>query len=115
LTPDGQFIYYAKRTALSSDIWRVPVQGGDETKITDGVYRYSFALAPTGLYYVSAPDPQNGSSIRLLEYASGKATDILALRQPAGLGLGISPDYQRLFFVQSDRQDSDIMLVENIR
>jgi Tol biopolymer transport system component len=81
MTPDGEFIYYAKRTALSSDIWRVPLRGGDETKITDGVYRYSFALFPEGLYYVSAPDAQNGSSIRLLEFATGKTTDVFALRQ----------------------------------
>jgi eukaryotic-like serine/threonine-protein kinase len=114
LTPDGDFIYYARRTALSSDIWRVPIQGGEETKIADGVYRYSFALVPDGLYYVSAPGFQNGSSIRFLEFASGKTTDVFALHEPAGLGLGVSPDYRSLFFARSDRQDSDIMLVENV-
>jgi hypothetical protein len=51
----------------------------------------------------------------LLEFASGKTTDILALPEPAALGLGVSPDYRSLFFAQADRQDSDIMLVEDVR
>jgi hypothetical protein len=51
----------------------------------------------------------------LLEFASGKTTEIFTLPQPAALGLGISPDYRSLFFSQTDRQDSDIMLVENIQ
>jgi serine/threonine protein kinase len=115
LAPDGESIYYAKSPALSSDVWRVPIQGGEETQIADGVYRYSFAPIPEGIYYVSAPGFQKGSSIRLLEFASGKTTEIFTLPQPAALGLGISPDYRSLFFSQTDRQDSDIMLVENIQ
>jgi hypothetical protein len=32
--------------ALAGDTWRVAVGGGEERKIADGVYRYSFNLAP---------------------------------------------------------------------
>jgi Tol biopolymer transport system component len=115
VTPAEDFIYYAKNPGLASDVWRVPIQGGGETKIVEGVYRYSFALIPEGLYYVSAPAFQKGSAIRFLDFASQKTTDIYALREPAGLGMGISPDYKRLYFSRADRQDSDIMLVENVQ
>ena len=115
LSPDGDLIYYAKSPALSSDVWRAPVAGGEETKIVDGVYRYSFAPIPGGLYYLSAPGIQAGSSIRLLELPSGKTTEILALGRPAALGLGVSPDYRSVYFAQADRQESDIMVVENVQ
>jgi eukaryotic-like serine/threonine-protein kinase len=114
LSPDGDFIYYAKSPALASDVWRVPIDGGEESKVVDGVYRYSFAPTHEGLYYVTAPGFQKGSSIRFLEFASGKTTDVYALSEPAALGLGFSPDFHKLFFAQADREDSDIMLVEDV-
>jgi hypothetical protein len=114
-SPNNDFIYYAKSPALASDVWRMPIEGGEESKIVDGVYRYSFAPTPEGLYYMSAPGFQKGSSIRFLEFASGKTTEVFALPEPAALGLGFTPDFQNLFFAQADRQDSDIMLVEDVR
>jgi Tol biopolymer transport system component len=115
LSQNDDFIYYAKSPALASDVWRVPIDGGEETKIVDGVYRYSFAPTREGLYYVSAPGFQKGSSIRFLEFSSGKITEVFVLPEPAALGLGLSPDLQTLLFAQADRQDSDIMMVENVR
>jgi Tol biopolymer transport system component/predicted Ser/Thr protein kinase len=114
LSASGEFIYYAKSPALASDIWRVSVSGGEERKIADGVYRYSFALAPEGLYYVSAVRFQKGSSIRFVDFANERISDVFRLHDPADLGLALSPDYRRLFFAKVDHSDSDIMLVENI-
>jgi Tol biopolymer transport system component len=114
LSTTGEFIYYAKSPALAGDIWQVPVQGGEERKVTDGVYRYSFAPAPDGLYFVSAPRFQKGSGIRFLEFARESITDVFPLQDPAELGLGISPDYRQLVFAKVDYSDSDIMLVESI-
>jgi eukaryotic-like serine/threonine-protein kinase len=114
LSANGEFIFYAKSPALASDIWRVPVQGGEERKVTDGVYRYSFALAPEGLYFVSAPRFQKRSAICFLEFARESITDVFPLQDPAELGLGLSSDYRNLFFAKVDYSDSDIMLVENI-
>jgi Tol biopolymer transport system component len=114
LSPNGEFVYYAKSPALASDIWRVPVAGGEERKILDGVYRYSFALTPKGLYFVSAPRFQKSSFIRFVEFSTDKVTDVLALSDPPDLGLGISSDFQHLYFAKIDHSDSDIMLVENV-
>jgi Tol biopolymer transport system component len=115
ISPDGESLYYAKSPGLASDIWRVPVQGGPEAKITDGVYRFSFAPAPDGIFLVSAPRFQKGSSLRFLEFARGTITDVLALSDPVDLGLGLSNDYRHLCFSKVDHQDSDIVLVENVR
>ena len=115
LSPTGDFIYYAKSPALSSDIWKVGVSGGKETSITAGVYRYSFGVAINGIYFVSAPQFRNRSSIRFLNFASGAITDVFSVPDPADLGLGLSPDYRHLYFAKVDHSDSDIMLVENVQ
>ena len=111
----GESIYYAKSPALSSDIWKVPAGGGEETKIVSGVFRYSFALAPEGLYFVSAPQFQSASAVRFLDFATSRITDVLPLPDQVDLGLGISPGYDRLLFSKVDHSDADIMLVENVR
>jgi hypothetical protein len=68
----GWSFYYAESPALSSDIWKVAVSGGDEISITSGVYRYSFGVAPNGIYFVSAPQFRVGSSVRFLNFANGR-------------------------------------------
>jgi Tol biopolymer transport system component len=111
----GESIYYAKNPALSSDIWKVPSAGGEETRITGGVYRYSFAPAPQGLYFVSAPQFQSPSSVRFLDFGTAKITDVLPVPDQVDLGLGISPKYDQLLFSKVDHSDADIMLVENVQ
>jgi hypothetical protein len=100
---------------LASDIWRVPASGGEERRIIDGVYRYSFAVTPQGLYFVSAPRFQKASFIGFLEFDGEKVSEVFRLPDPADLGLGLSPDYKHLYFAKADYSDSDIMLVENVQ
>ena len=48
---DG-FLYYAKQVAAS--IWRVPVDGGAEVHVVDGLsYSLNFAVGERGLYFVA--------------------------------------------------------------
>jgi Tol biopolymer transport system component len=110
---DGKFLYYAKSPALASDIWKVPITGGEEIRILEGVYRYSFAVAPKGLYFVSAPAFQKGSSIKYFDFARKTVTEILPLLNPPDLGLSLSSDHRRLFFAKFDYNESDIMLAED--
>ena len=114
-SPDGMFLYYAKSPALVSDIWKVPIQGGEETRILDGVYRYSFAVAAKGLYFVSAPAFQKGSSIRYFDFARETVTEVLPLFDSPDLGLSLTSDHRRLFFAKLDYSESDIMLAEDVR
>jgi Tol biopolymer transport system component/predicted Ser/Thr protein kinase len=115
VSPDGKFIYYGRSPGTEGDIWRVAAEGGEERRLVDGVYRYSFAVTPKGIYYVSAAGLGRGSSIRFLDFTDEKVVDVFALGQPGDLGLGVSPDFRRLLFARVDQRDSDIMLVENIR
>jgi hypothetical protein len=115
LSTDGETLYYSKSPALSSDVWSLLLVGGNERRIIDGAYRFSFAPAPEGIYYMSAPQFRAGSFIRFLRLTDNHVTDVLRIADPADLGLGISPDYRSLFFAKVDHSESDIMLVENVK
>ena len=36
-SPDGRYLYYAKYESSPTAIWRVPVSGGEEEPVVDGL------------------------------------------------------------------------------
>ena len=46
-SPDGKSIYYTKTEGPSS-LWKVPIDGGEETQVLESVARRSFAVVEQG-------------------------------------------------------------------
>jgi Tol biopolymer transport system component/DNA-binding winged helix-turn-helix (wHTH) protein len=115
-SPDGRFLYYAKHEGMPTSIWRVPVGGGEETSIVDGLsYALNFVVADRGLYFLAAGDAPNKTSIDFFEYASGKRTTLLNLGKPYWWGMALSPDQKSLLYSVVDSAGSNLMLVDNFR
>ena len=100
----------------------MPVAGGEATQLTGAIYRYNYAVAQDGLYFMPAPAvflatpaADRTTSIRFLNFASGATTEILKIDKPVDLGLAISPDGHNLLFTQVDYVGQDLMLVENFK
>ena len=53
--------------------------------------------------------------IQFLKFAAGKISTVVGLEKPAFYGLSLSPDGRRLLFSQVDREESDVMMVDNWR
>jgi Tol biopolymer transport system component/DNA-binding winged helix-turn-helix (wHTH) protein len=112
-SPDQRWIYYAKETRPSS-IWRVPVDGGDETKIVEGIsYDVNFAVSGKGLYLIALQG--STASIQLFDVATRKTTLLHTLDRPVWFGFALSPDERSILFSQVDSRTSDLMLVEHLR
>ncbi len=117
---DGQFLYYSKMT--DSGIWRMPVNGGEETLIADVVApgRWGYwALAPEGIYFVDLDLPRN-HTIDFFDFSTRKTRTIASLTEQfnteaADSTLAVSPDGRWILYAQLDEAESDIMLVENFR
>jgi len=114
VSPDGQWLFFT-RNGGADGIWKAPVDGGEETRVTDNVFRYNFAITPQGLYWVPAAAADLTSSVRFLNFATGATTEIVKIEKPVDLGLAVSPDGRRLLFTQVDYAGQDLMLVENFR
>ena len=109
---DGKFVYYARGLHL----WKVPVQGGEESEVLKSVWATNYAIVNRGIYFVAMPDlSQNTSSIKFFSFATGKTTAIGIILGIAGWGLSVSPDEKFLLYTQVDQSGSDLMLVENFR
>jgi len=117
---DGKFVYYSKfGTPPVPGIWRVAVGGGGETQVLEQGTQSNWALLDDGICFL---DPvATLPVITFFSFATQKLVPIAAVpRGPipqGGFGnrLAVSPDGRWLLYVQNDRDESEIMLVENFR
>jgi eukaryotic-like serine/threonine-protein kinase len=117
-SPDGKFLYYAKRNAPG--LWRIPTEGGEETPVLDlhkaGYWRY-WAMADKGIYFVTAETPSR-PVIEFFSFATNQVTQIATLEKPIVQwypGFAVSPDGRWILCAQLDQSGSDIILLENFR
>jgi dipeptidyl aminopeptidase/acylaminoacyl peptidase len=106
---DGKTLYYAKDWSL----WSVPTEGGEELQILDSLHMQSFAVSRQGIFFVPRSEPTAPGRIRFFDFSTRRLSDVLALDKPAFIGLAVSHDGRRLLFSQVDREDSDLMLLDN--
>ena len=113
---DGKFLYYTKGFGVPG-IWKVPVSGGDETNVLEGVYQGFWGLADKGIFFVN-PNATPRALIQFFNFATGRVTKVAEIERELQLvypSFGVSPDGKSLLFVQADSFESDIMLVEGFR
>lgn len=118
---DGMFLYYTKGRDVAG-IWRVPVEGGEETLVLDthkAGYWSAWTLVEQGIYFLTA-ETLARPAIEFFSFTTGRVTEVAALAKPFRPwtnpeGLSVSADGRWILYTQEDRADMDIMLVENFR
>ena len=93
----------------------MPVNGAEEREVLPSVTLLNFAIAREGIYFVPRPDAAGHRSIGFFSFAAQKTRPVLAIPNPAGPGLAISPDGKILLYTLLEPRASDLMLVENFR
>ena len=113
---DSRFLYYAKRAASPTSIWRKSLSSGEETLVVEGLsYSLNFVVADRGLYFVSQGDALKKASIEFFDYSSGKTRTLAPLGKPWWFGVALSRDRQQLLYSVIDRADSNLMLVDKLQ
>jgi len=95
-------------------VWRVPAAGGEETQVLDLGRLGEWALLKDGICYIDHTLP----GIKFLDFATGKTSLVWQFTNETPLhvdSFAASPDGKWILYVQNDRNESDIMLVENFR
>ena len=111
--PDGRSLYYTKRNAPG--LWRRPLAGGNETRITSGPApqdRAGWAVRGDSLYYVRRTE---APVLVRRGLAGGSPAEVVATldRAAAGSGITLSPRARWVFYAREDRRESDLMFVES--
>ena len=69
---DGRLLYYAK-PAFPASIWQVPINGGEEKLVVDGLSNpLNFVVGDRGLYFLAQGDAPQKTSVDYFEYATEK-------------------------------------------
>jgi len=113
----GKALYYIKRGEYG--IWTVPAAGGPETRVVDQGEEGRWALGAQGIYLLSKNDlwaidyfdfaKRQVSRVRMLP-----TQDLFAMRG-AGPEFAVSPDEQWFLYTAVERNETDLMAVENFR
>jgi serine/threonine protein kinase len=116
---DGKLLYYSKESAPG--VWNVPVGGGPETRVLDSARHFWWAMADTGIYFVSSDDLQRGNTSKQLNFYSFEtrtAAPVGTIEHelpPDTPSLAVSRDGRHLMLIQRDHAGSDLVLVDNFR
>lgn len=106
---DGKFVYYAKLD--TPGIWRVPVAGGEETRVLDQGWMGGWALTGQGICFRVARQ-ENGSAgpaIKFYDFDNRQVTTIrefsrdVTILNNANNPLSISPDDRWILYTQIDQ------------
>jgi len=121
-SPDAKFIYYTKDLA-DSGLWRVPVEGGQATKLLHNLSSYlDLVVVNEGVYFIPRHGAASGSSIQFLNLATNQIRPVVNFEKPIQIidvgGLALSPDGRWFLYSQSDPERgaySELRIVENFR
>jgi Tol biopolymer transport system component/serine/threonine protein kinase len=118
-SPDGRFLYYTKRRFLLGGLWRIPADGGTETRVLDQLdpeYDRMWALTSKGLFFVRGERPARGLLSFLPFSAHGPmSVAVLDNLDRSAPGLSVSPDGRWILYPRVDQRNTDILLLENLR
>ena len=113
-SPDRRSLYYAKNGSPTT-IWRVPLDGGDDVQLVDGLsYPNNFVVGDRGIYFLAVGDSASKTSIDFFEFSTGRRTTLAKVGKPWWSGIALSADQGWLLFATIDRDGSDLMLVDRI-
>jgi Tol biopolymer transport system component len=118
--PDGRSIYYTRVPETGPGLWRVSVDGGEETPVLPSVRFGYWALSREGIYFVDFDVPRDASRpVKLFSFQSQQTEDIGAIENSVSWtntpGFAISPDGKWLLYTSLESTDADLMLIENFR
>jgi len=112
-SPDGNLLYYTGDHGL----WSLPVPGGEPKLVLPDASFPLYAVAGRSIYY----GIRNPPSIWVLRTGTGRKFEYVRFPKDAvefaggGTAFTVSADERTVMYSQTDRQESDLMLVENFK
>ncbi len=114
---DGKFVYYTKWE--QPGIWRKPLEGGPDTLIIKNGTTLHWGLFDNGVCMVSL-DGAAGPTINCLDFGSNRVTVVSTLPgrtriNENGPSFSVSHDGRWILYVTVEREQSDVIMVDNFR
>jgi len=110
-------VYFAKLDAPG--VWKISVEGGEETRVIEQAGRSLWALTVQGICFFDLSNPA-GPALKLYSFDTGKTTLLRQFSKETRIDassttLSVSRDGHSILYTQIDQAGSDLMMVENFR
>ena len=117
-SPDGRFLFYTK--APVGSLWKQPISGGVEERVQDNVRGAMWGFAGNDLYWLAPASSDSVATISVLHLSTGRREELYRFPKDvplltSGNPFAVSPDARSFLINLIDRNDRDLMLVENFR
>jgi serine/threonine protein kinase/Tol biopolymer transport system component len=112
---NGDYLYFTKEDDVNSTaLWKMPVQGGDESQVVNGVFRRDFVTSTHGIFFVSPGEKSAGAEmLRFVDYHARSVKTVARLGRSVCNGLTVSPDERFALYTACNPQGgSDLMLID---
>jgi Tol biopolymer transport system component len=107
---DGASLYYSNVSGL----WKVPVAGGEEVRLSEFIYGDNFALAKDAVYFIDWPQALSTElTIKRLDTKTNLIKPVATVSGPIGDEMSVSPDERWLLYGKIDHAGSELMIVEH--
>jgi Tol biopolymer transport system component len=117
---DGKFLYYLDRprssTTDTGNLMRIPVGGGAAVRVLEAIPGELWSVTRKGIFFVTRDG--HGDRINLLRLDDGKVAPVGILPftiSAFGGSMSVSEDGHWLITNQTNRYDTDLMLIENFK
>jgi eukaryotic-like serine/threonine-protein kinase len=110
---DGKSVFYSS----SGTIWKMPIEGGQETRVVDGVGQsyQQWRFLTGGVCFLD--ERLTPAELKFVDFATNRARLIskldLGITVLGSGAFAVSPDGKWVLYGREDALDSDIMLLEN--
>jgi Tol biopolymer transport system component/DNA-binding winged helix-turn-helix (wHTH) protein len=106
---DGEDLYYTK----DQQLWKVPVRGGEETRVLASLLDNNFAPVKRGIYFLEGTPSDANLRVQFLSFATHAIQTIGLVPGPSADEISVSPDERWLLFGTMSGGGSELMLIEN--
>jgi Tol biopolymer transport system component/DNA-binding winged helix-turn-helix (wHTH) protein len=115
-SPDGQFLYYVKRSRESPEVWRMPLGGGPESLVRPAVRPLdwaAWAMVEKGIVFVESG--ANGEpTVSFYDFSTETVRRLAVLDKPP-FWITATQDGRSVIFDHPGQQEGHVMLLENFR
>jgi Tol biopolymer transport system component len=114
---DGTLLYYGK--FKTSELWSVPVAGGQQRLILNSVAGVNWTVTPNGIYYFDFAVPHGAPKlVKFYSFRAARSNQVGAVEATVSVdfsGISITPDGRWMLYSHEARATSDLMLLEGFR
>lgn len=107
---DGKYLYYKNASSDVADLWKMPVGGGPQSKVLEGIRGRLFTVTEHGIYF---PAGKPTSELRFFDFASN------SIRVIGPLGdwpyATVSSDERWALYPRNEFLGTNLMVVEDFR